>query len=789
MVEVLGRLREGLGRRYAVEREVGHGGMAVVFRAEDRKLRRAVAIKVLRPEIAAALGAERFLREIEIVARLNHPNILPLHDSGELSQKHAGHASLLYYVMPYVEGETLRDRLTRERQLPLEEALQVTAEVAEALGYAHALGLVHRDVKPENILFQAGHAVVSDFGIARAVSQAGGESLTDTGIAVGTLSYMSPEQAAGRKDIDARSDLYSLGCVLYEMLAGEMPLGPSTSADYSQGPGADLRRSREIVPQQLAQIIGKMLARNPADRFATATQFIEALRAAVAPGHELARDGTWIRSRLARMVAVFGILALAGALVVAQVWTRVVPGRAAGIKLAVLPFNNLTGDTTQQYFSDGLTEEMITQLGHLAPGRLGVIARTTAMRYRHADKAADQIGRELGVQYLLEGSVLREGDRVRINSRLIRIRDQTEIWSETYDRDLRGILAVQSEIAQRVADSLAIALLPGERRRLTQARPVNPQAYEAYLRGQEHSDKLTRADLETALQYFAVSLSKDPQYAAAYAGIALAWSKLQQMGFAAPREAQPRMREALERALTLDTTLATAHEGRAVLAVWSDWDWQTGEREFALAESLDPNNAEGQAAYAHFSYIMRRPAEGWRHIQRALELDPLNDQVRVFYAAILAQLRRHGAALTEFRRVQATTPNMPPVLIQIPNELYFLGRYDESLAAERAAWQLRSDTEMVRVLDEGATAGGYRMALHREADLLAARAQRSGVGAGRVHPAYLKAGETERAMEWLERAYEARDPLIPYITVAPMNDPLRSDPRFQALIRRLKLPA
>src|SRR5690349_6591145 len=348
MGEILDRLRDRLGRRYSVEREIGHGGMAVVFRAEDRKLRRLVAIKVLRPEVAAALGADRFLREIEIVARLNHPNILSLHDSGELPQEHAGDAALLYYVMPFVEGETLRDRLNRERQLSLQDALQITAEVAEALGYAHALGLVHRDVKPENILFQAGHSVVSDLGIARAVSQAGGESLTDTGIAVGTFSYMSPEQAAGRKDIDARSDLYSLGCVLYEMLAGEMPLGPSTSADFSQGPGADLRRSRESVPQPVARVIGKALARNPADRFATAAQLTEALRASVTPGPVPARAGTSVRSHRVRVAAVVGLLAVGGAFVLPRVWTR----SAGGMRLAVLPFANLTGDSTQQYFSD-----------------------------------------------------------------------------------------------------------------------------------------------------------------------------------------------------------------------------------------------------------------------------------------------------------------------------------------------------------------------------------------------------------------------------------------------------
>ena len=784
MAEVLERLRQGLGRRYTVEREIGHGGMAVVYLAEDRKLRRPVAIKVLRPEIAAALGADRFLREIEIVARLAHPNILPLHDSGQLSPANTATASLLYYIMPYVEGETLRDRLNRERQLSLEDALQITAEVAEALGYAHALGLVHRDIKPENVLFQAGHAMVSDFGIARAMSQAGGESLTDSGIAVGTVSYMSPEQAAGRKDVDGRCDLYSLGCMLYEMLAGEMPLGPSASGDFAQGPGADLIRRRESVPQPLAQVIGKVLARNPADRYATAAQFAEALRATASEA-VTSRVGTSIRSRRVRVAALVGLLALGGAFVVLRLWTRS-PERT---RLAVLPFANMTGDSTQAYFSDGLTEEMITQLGRLAPGRLGVIAPATALQYRHTEKPVDQIGRELGVQYLLEGSVRREGDHVRVAIQLVRSRDQTQVWSDIYDGDLRGILAVQSVIAQRVADSLALTLLPGERRRLSHSRPVNPEAYEAYLRGREHNAKFTRADLETALRYYAVALVKDSEYAAAYAAIAHAWAGLQQMGFVPPGEAQPRMREAMARALALDSTLADAHYIRAILAVWSDWDWRTGEQAFKQAEALDPNDAAGQSAYAHFLYIMRRPAEGWQHIQRALELDPLNDQVRAFYSIILAQQRRYAEALGEIRRVQATSPTMPMVLNQIPSDLYHLGRYDEALAAERASWELRNDTAMVRALDEGAAVGGYRMAMHRVADLAAARAQASGTGSNRVSVLYLRAGDQARAMDWLERAYQAHDPQIPYIAVVPINDALRSNPRFQDLLRRLKLPA
>ncbi len=719
---------------------------------------------------------------------MTHPHILPLHDSGE-----AG--GLLYYVMPYVEGESLRDRLNKEHQLPVDEALRIATQIASALGYAHSRDVVHRDIKPENILLAGDEVLVADFGIARAISAAGGEQLTSTGIALGTPPYMSPEHGSGETHLDGRSDLYSLGCVLYEMLAGSPPFtGPTAQAIQARrmtDPVPRLRTVRETIPVPVEQAIVKALAKVPADRFATAAQFAEALEAGTAPqaaGHGVART----RRRAWVPIAALGsLVALAAALSVGGLHDRIfrpATDAAVSIKVAVLPFDNLTGDPAQDYFSDGMTQEMITELGRLHPQRLAVIARTTAMRYKKTDKPTDQIGRELGVQYILEGSTQQERRHVRVAVQLIRAGDQTQLWAESYDRDLTEILNVQSAVAQAVARSLALALLPGEQTRLAAARRVVPEAYEAYLKGISRSDRLTKPDLETALQYFAMALQKDSAYALAYVGIAAAWAGLQQMGFASPREAQPRLKEAASRALALDSTLAEAHYYWGAVRFWTDWDWASGEEEFRKALRLNPNFPEGRAMYAHVLMILRRPQEAIRHIERALELDPFNPLVRVFYATMLAQLRRHEEALEQFRRVQATVPNMPVVLVQIPNQLHFLGRDDEALAAERASWALRNDQEMLRALDEGAAAGGYRMAMHRIADLSAARARVTGAGINRVSAYYLRAGDSERAMEWLERAYEGRDPTMPYISIAPINDPLRKDPRFQNLLRRMKLP-
>jgi serine/threonine-protein kinase len=786
--DLLRRLESALGERYRLADEIGRGGMAIVYLAEDVKHHRRVAIKVLRPELAQALGAERFLREIEIAARLTHPHILALHDSGEAD-------GLLYYVMPYVEGESLRDRLSREHQLPVDEALRIATQVASALGYAHSRDVVHRDIKPENILLAGEEVLVADFGIARLISAAGAEQLTSTGFPPGTPLYMSPEQGAGEKHLDGRSDLYSLGCVLYEMLAGSPPFtGPTAQAIQARrttDPVPPLRTVRETVPVPVEQAIFKALAKVPADRFTTAAQFSEALETGTAP-QAAASVVAQSRPRKWLPIAALGsLVALATALWVGVLRDRIfrpATDAAVSIKVAVLPFANLTGDPAQEYFSDGLTEEMITELGRLHPPGLAVIARTSAMQYKRTDKPAAQIGRELGVQYILEGSTQREKNHVRISARLIRVRDQTQLWADSYDRELTEILSVQSAVAEAVARSLSLALLPGEQTHLAAARRVDPEAFEAYLRGISYSDRLTKPDLETALHYFAMALQKDSTYALAYVGIAAAWGGLQQMGFASPREAQPRLKEAASRALALDSTLAEAHYYWGVVRFWTDWDWSSGDEEFRTALRLNPNFPEGRAIYAHVLMILRRPQEAMQHIERALELDPFNPFVRVFYAVMLAQLGRHAEALEQFRRVEATVPNMPIVLVQIPSQLHFLGRDDEALVAERASWTQRNDQEMLHALDEGAAAGGYPMAMHRIADLSADRARVTGAGIGRVSAYYLRAGDSERALEWLERAYEAHDPSMPYIGVAPINEPLRKDPRFQSLIRRMNLP-
>jgi len=438
MTDGLDRLETALADRYAIERELGAGGMATIYLAQDVKHDRQVALKVMRPELSAVLGGERFLREIRIAANLNHPHILPLLDSGEAD-------GFLFYVMPYVEGETLRGRMDREGQLPLDDALQITREVAAALSYAHSHDVIHRDIKPENILLSAGEAVVADFGIARAITEAGGEHLTETGLSIGTPVYLSPEQASGVRKLDGRSDVYSLGCVLYEMLAGEPPYtAPTTHALIAKKLSEVTPRIsvvRETVPGCVEVALEHALAKIPADRFATAAQFAAALFA------ETTVPETETQS------------------------------------IVVLPFENLSPDPDNEYFADGLTEELITDLSQVS--RLRVVSRTSTMMFKGARKSIQSIAREMGVQYALEGTVRKAGNSLRITAQLIDTSCDAHVWAGKFGGMLDDVFDIQETVSREIVDALKVKLTPEEDRRMA-ARPIdNVAAYDSYLRAIE----------------------------------------------------------------------------------------------------------------------------------------------------------------------------------------------------------------------------------------------------------------------------------------------------------------
>ena len=605
MADSVARLRAALADQYAIERELGRGGMATVYLASDLKHRRTVAIKVLRPEIASLLGPDRFVREVEIAARLNHPHILALHDSGDAD-------GFLFYVMPYVAGESLRQRLDREKQLSLDEALAITRQVASALAHAHAHNVIHRDVKPENILLHEGEAMVTDFGIALAVSAAADDRLTQTGIAVGTPAYMSPEQAASERALDARSDVYSLGCVLYEMLAGEPPYTGSTAqvliAKRLVDPVPAVRRLRAAVPVGVEQALTKALAKVPADRWASALAFAEALTAPARPG---------------------------------------LPS------VAVLPFVNLSSDPENEYFADGITEDVIAHLSKIRA--LKVISRTSVMAFKQRDQSLKEIGARLEAAALLEGSVRRVGDRVRIVAQLIDAETDRHLWAETYDRRLTDVFAIQTDVALHIASALEAELSPDEKSRLHKEPTSDLQAYQLYLQGRHCYLRYTEEGTRKGLEYFERAIAQDPDYALAHAALAMVYTELGEVGALRPDEAYTRAKAASARALALDSGLGEAHCMLAFIKAVCDFDWAGAEAEFKRALELTPNSADTYDLYGRMCLALERNGEALAMEQRAQELDPLAHRADV--ARALLRAGRNDEALEAATRTVELDPH------------------------------------------------------------------------------------------------------------------------------------
>jgi TolB-like protein/Tfp pilus assembly protein PilF len=772
MTSELDRLKSALAGRYAIERELGAGGMATVYLARDLKHRRPVAIKVLDPELARALGAERFLREVEVTANLNHPHILPLHDSGEADE-------FLFYVMPYVEGETLRERMNREGQLPLDDALQITREVAAALSYAHSQGLIHRDIKPENVLLSAGEAVVADFGIARAVSAAGGERLTETGLAVGTPAYMSPEQAAGEREVDARSDQYSLGCVLYEMLAGDAPYTASTPqaviAKKLSEPTPRISVVRESVPPGVEAALTQALTKTPADRFQTASAFAEALTSEPV----VARVGM---ARWPRRTVVGAVIVV---VLVAAWWLSTALGGPAYERLAVLPPANLMNDPEQEYFVEGVHNALISELQMAG---VAVIGRTSVMRYENTQMLAREIAQELGVDALIESSVMRAGDSVEIEVRVVDGTTQ-QVVADPIVRgsELRDIERLYRGLTAAIAAEIRVALTPQAEAHLASARPVNPQAYEAWLQGGFYLGRVNAADLETALEYYELAREIDPDYAPAYRGIAIVWLSRLNFGFAPHSEAAPKIRAALARSLELDSTAAEAHSHLATIRTWTDWDWEGAEAEWQRAIELNPKFSAG-GAYALFLIVMRRQDEALRAIEQGVELDPFSPIAQRLHGFALYLARRYDDAVAQLQGLLSRQPDNPAAFSLLSSVYYAKGMYDEWLAAAQSYYSMTGIPQAEEALALGYAQGGYRAAARRLGDTLAALRSVRHIPPPDIAWSYLIAGENSLALDWLEQGFEEHAAGMLYLSADPCYDPLRDHPRFQDLVRRMGLP-
>jgi serine/threonine-protein kinase len=775
MLDDSARLAAALSDHYRIERLLGQGGMATVYLATDLKHDRDVAVKVLRPELAATVGPDRFTREIEIAAKLTHPHILPLHDSGEAD-------GFLFYVMPYVEGETLRDRLHRVGPLPVGEAIRVTEQVATALHYAHERDIVHRDIKPENILLTGDQAVVADFGIARAVTAAAGSRLTETGLAVGTPHYMSPEQGLGSDAVDARSDVYALGCMVFEMVSGRPPFEGETAqavvAKHVADSAPTLRAVDRTIPLFVERAVDKALAKAPADRFQTSAAFAEAL----VTGAVVARVGR------AGMRGRRGVLAAAALGLVAAVLWIAMPSRATEIeRLAVLPPTNLLGTPEQEPVVDGMHNALITELSQAGVAVVGGV-RSMA-RYRASDQRVRDIAAELDVDALVEPSVFWTSDSVGIDVRLVDGRSEASVWSRSYTADARNVLALYREVTRAIAGEISRALVPEGAASLAEARAVDPAAHEAYLRGRFHAGKLTPADLATAEEYYETALALDSSYAAAHAGLAWVWVARRQMNQVAHEVAAPRARAAAERAIQLDSTLSEAQHALGVGVGWVEWDWELQERALRRALQLHPGNTDARADYSHLLLVLGRAEEAMIQIDSAVAFDPFDVKSQAFRAVVLLMgAGRAGEASEAFEAVLRSVPNHPVGWTGLFQAAAHEGRWEASVRAytarARATGDLELDTLVTRVFAERGAEEAYLAA----ATLLEARTARSYVSATAVATAYALAGRASETLTWLERGIDEREANMPYIGVTPLYAFLHGEPRFTRLLERMRLP-
>jgi serine/threonine-protein kinase len=795
-VSTIAELNASLAGRYILEREIGAGGMATVYVARDERHDRRVAVKVLNAELAGTSATERLLREIHISARLTHPNIISLHDSGTVGQQ-------LYYVMPWVEGESLRDLLDRDRQLPIDVALRLATEVADALAHAHAQGIVHRDIKPENILLAGGHALVADFGIAQAL-EVGGERLTATGVAIGTPTYMSPEQASGERVVDGRSDVYALGCVLYEMLAGQPPFSGATAqaivARHLADPVPPLRTVRSTVPKGVNEIVERSLAKAPADRYPNAIALLTALNTARAES-----GGTAARVAPQPAAALTGRPALrlaAGALaiaVLAVIWSAGRQRRDAAAKpasgtsaaapltaldrerVAVLPLEVAGEDPAIQYLADGMTDQLISELSRIPA--LSVIASSSVARFKGAHAPVREIGRALSAGSAVTGSVRRWRDSLRVSVQLVDANQDAIVWSREFAGGARSALNVGAAIAQGVASALSTELAasgaPG-----TGAPPAREAAFDAYLRGNyllSHpvpGGNQDRAAEDSAIAQYERAIALDPKFALSYAALASVYQ-----GRFFNRDADRKWEEkafvAIEKAMALDPELAETYQEKAKL-IWTlsnGFPHEIAARLHKKALALKPSFAAPHfslgALYMHTGLLDRALAE----YDTALRLDPEQHDAPPRIARIHWFQGRYALAEREFARLPGWERERAVVLA-------YLGRRDEALALLNSA---TADTTRAARADRAASRAVVLASLgrHAEANREISQARSLGEGISHFHhsaymiaQAYALRGDRVQALTWLQRTADDGMPCYPLFRDDPNLTLIRGDPGF-----------
>ena len=767
---------------YEILEKLGEGGMGVVYKARDQRLNRIVAVKFLPENLLQFTDAlERFQQEAEAISALNHPHIATIFEMDDIEGRK-------FLVLEYLGGGTLKSAIKTlhlsGKEFPLKDVIEYGVQAAEGLGHAHQRGIVHRDVKTDNMMLtEDGKVKITDFGLARL---RGAAHLTRTGSTVGTAAYMSPEQIQG-EEVDHRSDLFSFGVVLYELTTGRLPFRGEHEAAISYAivneapaPAGSLRQG---LSRPLEQVIERCLEKDRQIRYQSAGEIAEDLRGILTGSQEMGKAGSGF-SRRARVAV--GTILVACAIAATLFLQRTRPAPAVENSLAVLPFRNMNQDIELEYFSDGMTEDIITSLSKIA--NLRVISRTSAMRFKNTEKSMKEVARDLNVSALLQGSVRRSGNRVRIGAQLISAGEDENIWAETYDRELTDVFEIQSQISREIAAALKLRLDGGANGGIAHSPTGNPEAYDLYLKGRYQWNKRVPESLLKSVELFRQSAEKDPGYAAASAGLADAYTLIGTFGLQPPAVAFPQARAAAMRALQIDSTLGDAHASLAFVLMYHDWKWDDAEKEFGRAISLNPGNAVAHSWYSMLLTLQGRTREVQIERKKSGDLDPQSPVIRSDLGLESYFQHNYDQAIDDFQGCLKLDPLFVAAYVPLGGAFLQKKMYAEAIDAFQHA-SMFSQGHPITV-----AALGYAYALTGRTedavsilDLLIERR------AGEYVPPYWIAvveaglGRRDAAFDWLQTAFEEKDPSLLYLRFDPALDGLRTDPRFALLVQKVGL--
>jgi len=802
MTDLRDRLQAALGDAYAIDRELGGGGMSHVFLATERRLDRQVVIKLLPPDLAGGVSLDRFHREIQLVARLQNPHIVPVITAGEAD-------GVPFFTMPFVEGRSLRDVLNSGTKISVTEGANILRDVATALGYAHERGIVHRDIKPDNVLLSGGAAVVTDFGVAKAISTARegtapGGSLTQIGYSLGTPAYMAPEQAAADPSTDHRADIYSFGVMAYELFAGAPPFAGRSpaallAAQMTETP-ALLSVARPDVPVPLVELVRRCLEKDPAKRPQRATELVQGLDQALTSSGQVALGGVSAapaaktsRNVLAIAFAVvFAIAATAGLLISRRAGSNGAPPGDAARSVAVLPLENVGGSDSDRYFSEGITDELTSTLGKV-PG-LRVASRTSVFALKGKGMDAREIAKTLKVSTLLEGTIRRSGERLRVTAQLTNATDGFALWSDTYERQMKDVFQVQDDIAGSIAGALRMALAPAPNGRkglppgTVPAGTEDMAAYDLYLRGRYFWHQRGNDALHRAAEYFDQAIDRDPTFARAYAGLADALGLLPIYGTTPADSAFPLARKAAEKALSLDSTLAEAHTTLGLI-LKSTGEWEPAAVEFRRSLALDSTYATGHQWYAEVLIITGRVRDAVAQLQRARELEPLSPVINAELGYALGLAGRYQEGTLAGQRAVELDSTLWTGHAFLAFTHAFAGEYPAAVAGFQRAVRLGQGLDpLLGALAFSLAKTGQMDSARKVIAAAESRAKSRGGSPIAMAMAYTGLGDRDVALTWLTRAAREKDPWLYAMSInAPIFDIIRDDPRFADAARTMKL--